>query len=310
MKRKNGFSLVELLIVIGIIAILGGVMLTQFSSSTESALATSCLNNMRSLCNGVLAQASKDGFYPSAGSYKYLELNQGSEDFNKELEHPGWIDGGAVSCYHESSDDGEDQKNAIEKGSIWRAMGGARSVYICPSHTKTCKRGGKPVPKWSYVMNGYFGWDCGKVYAGGNGGSRSYGSGSMSFKFSSSILKRSADKVLLFAEIPFVSNAAHEPEFETGANSYNDPILQFAAGDGDSKYNKSAEQGGAAPESIGFNHKVGNDYGAHVAFADGHCIRLILPRDCSENDIQALTSWLCSGQEYTYNGTRYEKVEE
>lgn len=310
MKRKKGFSLIELLIVIGIIAVLGGVMLTQFSSSTESALATSCLNNMRSLCNGVLAQASKDSFYPAAGSYKYLELNQGSEDFNKELDHPGWIDAVSVSCYHDGSDDGESQRNAIEKGSIWRAMGGARSAYVCPSHIKSCTRGNKPTPKWSYAMNGYFGWNCGKRYAGGNGGSRSYGSGSMSFKFSSSILKRSADKVLLFAEIPFVQNIGQEPEFETSANTLNDPILQFAAGDGDAKYNKSAEQGGAAPEAIGFNHKSGNDYSAHVAFADGHCVKLLLPRDCNEDDLRSLTSWLCSGQDYTFNGSRYEKVEE
>ena len=41
MNHKKGFSLVELLIVIGIIAVLGGVMLTQFSGSTDSALAAS-----------------------------------------------------------------------------------------------------------------------------------------------------------------------------------------------------------------------------------------------------------------------------
>ena len=72
MKEKKGFSLVELLIVIGIIAVLGGVMLTQFSGSTESALATNCLNNMRSLCNAVLAEASQENFYPAAGPYQYL----------------------------------------------------------------------------------------------------------------------------------------------------------------------------------------------------------------------------------------------
>ena len=311
MNSKKGFSLVELLIVIGIIAVLGGVMLTQFSGSTESALATSCLNNMRSLCNGVLAQASKDSYYPSAGPYKYLELNQRSEDFNKELVQPGWIGTTAVSCYHDAGDEGREQREAIEKGSIWRVMGGARSVYVCPSHTKHCTRGKGPVPKWSYAMNSYFGWDCGKAYAGGSGGSRSYGSGSMSFKFSSSVLKRSADKVLLFAEIPFVTiGGIQEPEFETGASPANDSILQYAAGDGDQKYNKSAEAGGAASEAIGFNHKSGQNYSAHVAFADGHCVKLMLPGDCSEDDLESLTTWLCTGQEYTFNGARYERVEE
>ena len=107
MKQKKGFSLVELLIVIGIIAVLGGVMLTQFSSSTESALATSCLNNMRSLCNAVLARASRDGYYPSAGPFKYLELDQRSEHFNEELWYQGWVGFASgnqeVSCYYDSS---------------------------------------------------------------------------------------------------------------------------------------------------------------------------------------------------------------
>lgn len=311
MKQKKGFSLVELLIVIGIIAVLGGVMLTQFSGSTESALATTCLNNMRSLCNGVLAQGSKDSYYPSAGPYRYIELNQHSQDFNKEQVQPGWIGTTAVSCYHDSTDDGKAQREAIEKGSIWRVMSGARSVYVCPSHTKHCKRGNKPTPKWSYAMNSYFGWDTGKAYAGGSGGSRSYGSGSMSFKFSSKLLKRSADKVLLFAEIPFATiGGVQEPEFETGASTENDSVLQYAAGDGDQKYNKSAEMGGAAPEAIGFNHKSGQNYSAHVAFADGHCVKLMMPTDCTEDDLRSLTTWLCTGQDYTFNGARYERVEE
>jgi len=160
-------------------------------------------------------------------------------------------------------------------------------------------------------MNSYFGWDCGKAFAGRDGGLRKYGSGSFAFKFSSSTLKRTADKVLLFAEIPFMSNGVQEPEFETGASSANDGVLQYAADGGDEKYNKSAEQGGVAPEAIGFNHKSGQNYSAHVAFADGHCVKLMLPRgNISEEDLQRLTSWLCTGHEYTFDGSRYEKVEE
>ena len=59
MKDRKAFTLVELLIVVGIIGILGGVMLATFSGSTESAMATKCLNNMRSLCNAVLAEDRK-----------------------------------------------------------------------------------------------------------------------------------------------------------------------------------------------------------------------------------------------------------
>lgn len=312
MNSKKGFSLVELLIVIAIIVVLGGVMLTQFSGSTESALATSCLNNMRSLCNAALAQASKDGYYPAAGPYKYIELDQNSDDYGKGYVKEGWIGKmPTVSCYHEDSDDGSAQRDAIEKGSLWRSMKGARSAYVCPAHTKHCKRNNKPTPRWSYAMNSYFGWDCVKAFAGEFGGLRSYGRGVFSFKFSSSILRRTADKVLLFAEIPFVSNGVQEPKYETGAGSANDGVLQYAADGGDGNYNKSAEPGGASPEAMGFNHRAGQDYSAHIAFADGHCAKLMLPRgDVTEEDLRRLTSWLCTGHEYTFDGSRYEKVEE
>lgn len=316
MKQKKGFSLVELLIVISIIAILGGVMLTQFSSSTESALATNCLNNMRSLCNAVLAQASKDNYYPSAGPFKYLDINQGSENYNKELWYQGWIGFASgdqeVSCYYESSAGGEAQHYAITNGTIWRAMGGARGAYVCPAHIKHCKRGKRPTPAWSYVMNSYFGWNSSAVKraAGETGGRRGYGSGDFSFKYSSNpkTRKRPAERVLLFAEIPFVENGIQQPDFSTGADASNDSVLQYQNDDGGvEKFNKPSD---GAAEAIGFNHKSGQDYSAHVAFADGHCTKIMLPRAGNAGDLQALTSWLCSGHDYTFNGSSYTKVSE
>ena len=120
MNHKKGFSLVELLIVIGIIAVLGGVMLTQFSGSTDSALAASCMNNMRTLCNAVLADASMRSYYPSAGPYQYYKENSTEKDWFQ-----GWIGHSrgeaTVSCYY--SDDGEQQHYAITNGTIWRTIG-------------------------------------------------------------------------------------------------------------------------------------------------------------------------------------------
>lgn len=309
MKRKQAFSLVELLIVIGIIAILAGVMLTQFSSSTDSALSAACMNNMRTLCNAVLADASKQGYYPAAGAYQYYD-----EVTAEKKWFQGWIgrsDGNAkVSCYHDFNDDGEAQHYALTNGTIWKAIGGRQGAYICPAHMEYCKDNARPLPSWSYVMNSYFGWDLSTAADIATGGRRSFGE-YLNFKYSSSPKTRSRppEKVLLLAEIPFVENDFQQnPDFSTSASEENDAILKYATeGDLEQRANKAADGDG---ETIGFNHRTGNNYSAHVAFADGHCVKLMLPKDANGDNLRELTSWLCTGLEYTFNGRTYRKVSE
>ena len=313
MKDKQGFSLLELLIVIGIIAILGGIMLTQFAGSTDSALAATCMNNMRTLCNAVMADGSREERYPAAGPYQYF--NQDNNDEGDKPWRQGWIGfakGDAkVSCYHDGSDDGEAQHYAITNGSIWRTISGLQGAYVCPAHTKYCKQKKKPTPSWSYAMNSYFGWENGgRVAADIEAGRRSYGGGYVSFSYTSDpkTRKRPLEKVLLFAEIPFVENGVQHPEWSTAAGQENDAILQYPpAGDENKRVNKASDGAG---ELIGFNHKAGKYYSAHVAFADGHCAKLALPPEMTEEVIKDLTTWLCTGVEYTFNGTKYEKVSE
>src|SRR6266516_4427977 len=67
MRNGRGFTLVELLVVIGIVALLAGLVLSAISSVRHAAASTACLSNLRQMATAATDYAMRNhGTYPPA----------------------------------------------------------------------------------------------------------------------------------------------------------------------------------------------------------------------------------------------------
>ena len=299
---KKGFTLVELLVVIGILGILSAVLMTSLSGVGENAKTVKCASNMKSLASAV-SSASMSGGYPFAQSALYFQVSGSSSTSITYGVHKGWISwlDKDVTYPHSSerafsqpsySGTADDVNYAITNGAIWEVVGKTRDVYVCPAHIDACRSVGVQNPGWSYVMNARFGYES-------EPGKASVSSGA---KIGAASLSR-ADRTLLFAEIPALTLTNKD---RGAAKVSSAPEVNISAGTGKAMDTCLECKSLGGDESMGFNHRKGKQIVGHVAFADGHVEAIALPRDGNYED---LTDWLCNGKDVVFRNGSYEAVE-
>lgn len=306
-KRRLGFTLIEMLVVIGIIGILLVALLPMVTGSRDSALTAKCKNNMHSLAQAVIsvAQANDEGHFPAAGMYR--GINWRDRKRKTYWPHRPWISNNGVihdlnnntpSVYlgdvvHFS--DGEDAvRVALTNGVIWKAVNETFDVYRCPAHAQAYEKAhnGRQ-PGWSYMMNQEFGFNqdgAGSInFFGASINGKISVSTESNGKRSSGSTTRGHDKVLLLAEIQGieVDDSKHGVTLKpVVGGTETDAVLEYVR------------------ENMGFNHLIAKKrYGGNVAFADGHVDTIMMPTDNSY--IKDLTRYLCQGFDVPHDGSRY-----
>jgi prepilin-type N-terminal cleavage/methylation domain-containing protein len=119
MPQRRGFTLVELLVVIGIIAVLIGVLLPTLGKARDAANRSACLSNIRQLSNAWIMYANDN-----KGNLVFAENDSVDNPSNKD-KRDGWV-------IDVQGDPTANTRASIQKGLLWKYVPAA-DAYRCPA---------------------------------------------------------------------------------------------------------------------------------------------------------------------------------
>src|ERR1041384_7657520 len=112
--KQRAFTLIELLVVIAIIAILAAMLLPALLKAKQSAKRTTCLNNLRQLCQATIMYAGDNQDYLPGPNWALNGLGN----------TPGWLYAPIFSSVPRPNPDVPDNLTGgfyqnVAKGSLW-----------------------------------------------------------------------------------------------------------------------------------------------------------------------------------------------
>ncbi len=328
LKKKNGFTLVELLVVMSIIGLLAAVLVTQVSKMTETARALKCKANLKNLGQAALNYGVDNGRMPWAGSHECTESRgtSGGSVARVDLRR-GWVDwttkAGEIETWPKDYSPGSASYSgngrmvtycegkpgfiSVTNGVLWQYMGRDISSYVCEAF-RSKVNSVEPIYR-SYFMNCYFGYNKNFMPLNAlSDGHRQISPNSFhnfdyNFKRnltadnnkSAASVDVTGERLLLFAELPVTQSGIDPVRAVDGV--IETQII-------DQNYNIANPM--PLAEVIGFNHMVGKRYVAHVVFADGHVDVLYAPLKTSDAQyFKKWTGYLCNGLDVPKNSGQW-----
>jgi prepilin-type N-terminal cleavage/methylation domain-containing protein/prepilin-type processing-associated H-X9-DG protein len=141
-RRFRAFTLVELLVVIGIIALLVGILLPALSKARRAAQEVKCMSNIRQLCLGLIIYSdSHKGRMPAKGGDGTVSnpVTQIDQDPPDKPIFSSWDDEGLwfnAVCYGISQPPYYDQQTNFMINGKKLAGPSYNSVFVCPAATE------------------------------------------------------------------------------------------------------------------------------------------------------------------------------